>query len=53
MSLLKCDFCGSLINTDDCPHAYNETLDKWLCDLCHSEWFDDQEDERSPEDRYR
>lgn len=34
MSLLKCDECGDLLDTDDCPEAYNEEADKWWCWLC-------------------
>ena len=34
MSLLKCDSCGCLIHTDDCPDAYDEQADKWYCYLC-------------------
>ncbi len=34
MSLLKCDNCGGLIDTDDHPEAYDEHADKWQCQLC-------------------
>ena len=53
MSLIKCDNCGAVIDTDYCPHAYQERLDKWLCDDCHSEWWADQEDDRPKSERYK
>ena len=34
MSLLKCDSCGTLIDTDEHPEAYDEKADKWWCHLC-------------------
>jgi len=34
MSLLKCDSCGALIDTDDHPEAYDEKQDAWLCKNC-------------------
>ena len=53
MSLLKCDSCGCLIDTDYFPYAYQEIIDKWLCDDCHSEWWPDQEDDRPKSERYK
>ena len=37
MSILCCDDCGRLIDTDDDPESYFETLDKWLCVGCREE----------------
>ncbi|MCK5444702.1 MAG: hypothetical protein KAI73_03710 [Rhodospirillaceae bacterium] len=37
MSMLSCDKCGELIDTDDDVLAYNELLDKWHCQDCRHE----------------
>lgn len=34
MSVLRCDSCGRLIDTDDHPEAYDEKQDVWLCASC-------------------
>ena len=34
MSVLACDNCGTLIDTDDEPDAYDEKTDHWYCYLC-------------------
>ena len=40
MSLLKCDSCGCLIDTDEHPEAYDEKADKWWCNLCAPDYDD-------------
>jgi len=40
MSILKCDSCDTLIDTDDCPEAYDEKADKWWCYLCFPDYDD-------------
>ena len=41
MSLLSCDRCGDLIDTDNDVLAYNELLDKWHCQECRHEMEDE------------
>jgi hypothetical protein len=41
MSLLKCDSCGCLIDTDDCPDAYFEEENAWYCYLCAPDGSDE------------
>lgn len=38
MSILKCDSCGDLIDTDDFPEAYDKKADKWWCYLCQPDY---------------
>ena len=37
MSVLKCDYCGDLIDTDDDVEAYDEKRDKWACEYCRQQ----------------
>ena len=37
MSLLTCDSCGNLIDTDDHPEAYDEERDMWTCERCRED----------------
>ena len=41
MSIIRCDQCGALIDTDYDVEAYSERLDRWYCVACR----DEQEDE--------
>jgi len=34
MSILLCDQCGRMIDTDDCPEAYFEEEGAWYCYFC-------------------
>ncbi len=34
MSIIRCDDCSELIDSDEFPEAYVEELDKWLCPGC-------------------
>lgn len=44
MSWLCCDDCGTLIDTDFEPEAYDERDDKWRCERCRDEREADQWD---------
>ena len=35
MSMMECDNCGALVDTDDVPQGYVEEFDTWLCDNCN------------------
>jgi len=50
MSLLKCDNCGALIDTDDEPEAYDGRADKWWCWSCFPDYA---EPDPIPVQRYK
>lgn len=35
MSIIRCENCSKLIDSDDRPDTYYENLDMWLCDECY------------------
>jgi hypothetical protein len=39
MSVLRCDRCPNLIDTDEEPEAY--IADRWLCEPCREQYLDD------------
>lgn len=42
MSILRCDDCSAIIDTDEDMEAYNEEQDKWLCPACRDDGDDEQ-----------
>ncbi len=38
MSMLLCDNCEGLIDTDEHPEAYDERADKWWCWSCYPDY---------------
>lgn len=36
MSMIRCDTCASLIDTDENPDAYCGEFDVWSCEACAS-----------------
>ena len=37
MSIMRCDDCGDLIDTDADVESYDEKKDSWLCHLCRND----------------
>ena len=48
MSMIHCDGCSRLIDTDADPGAYDSAHDLWMCETCREPWEreDVQEDDR-------
>lgn len=45
MSIIRCENCSKLIDTDDRPDTYYENLDMWLCDECYPHFERDDVEE--------
>ena len=43
MSMIKCDYCPEYIDSDETPWAYDETYDRWLCDICIQRYREEKE----------
>lgn len=43
MSVLRCDSCGDLIDTDVYPENYDMETDQWLCNGCWETLFENEE----------
>lgn len=37
MSMLSCERCDALIDTDNKPEAYVEKINMWLCEICRDD----------------
>ncbi len=47
MSILRCDDCSDLIDTDADVESYIEKLDKWLCWSCQEDLSEEDLEEQN------